>query len=97
MRTSNCGKYSIVDMAVYPWLRGWKWSKVDLTGERTEGLRPLPHVLAWIDRVRARPGVEAGLRWGMAEDEIDTWSQQRRESYLKGGGKMAKAHGASKL
>jgi len=36
-----CGEYTIVDMAVYPWLRGWKWSKVDLTGDRT-GATPAP-------------------------------------------------------
>ena len=40
-----CGEYTIVDMAVYPWLRGWKWSKVDLTGDRT-GASPDPRPTA---------------------------------------------------
>ena len=34
-------------------VRGWKWSKVDLTGERT-GAQSLNNVLAWIDRVRVK-------------------------------------------
>ena len=59
--------------------------------------RPLPHVLQWIDAVRARPGVHEGLRWGMADDEIDNWSKERREATLKGGGKIAQAHGDSEI
>ena len=52
-----CGDvFSIADIAIYPWLRGWKWSKVDITG--------CPNVLAWIERVRARPGVARGLVLG---------------------------------
>ena len=37
--------FSIADIALYPWLRGWKWSKVDIT--RT------PAVMDWVNRVRA--------------------------------------------
>ena len=72
--------------------------KVDLTGDRSEGeLSALPNVLAWIDRVRARPGVGRGLEYGIPKDEIDQWSKERKESYAKGGGKIAAAHGQSKL
>jgi hypothetical protein len=45
--------------------------------------------MAWIDRVRARPGVARGLAYGVPEDEIDRWSQKRRESYAKGGASIA--------
>ena len=72
---------TIADIAIYPWLRGWKWSKVDITDR--------PNVMAWIDRVRERPGVARGLAYGVPEDEIDRWSQKRRESYAKGGSSIA--------
>ena len=48
-----CGdEFTIADIALYPWLRGWKWSKVNITTK--------PRVMEWVDRVRARPGVERG-------------------------------------
>ena len=77
-----CGDaFSIADIAIYPWLRGWKWSKVDITDR--------PNVMAWIDRVRARPGVGRGLAYGVPEDEVDRWSKERRDSYAKGGASIA--------
>lgn len=75
------GNLTIADIAIYPWLRGWKWSKVDITDR--------PNVMAWIDRVRARPGVERGLAYGVPKDEIDKWSPERRASYAKGGASIA--------
>ena len=59
----------------------WKWSKVDITDR--------PNVMAWIDRVRARPGVARGLAYGVPEDEIDRWSAERRKSYASGGATIA--------
>jgi len=77
-----CGAaFTIADIAIYPWLRGWKWSQVDITDR--------PNVMAWIDRVRARPGVARGLAYGVPEDEIDRWSAKRRESYARGGASIA--------
>lgn len=77
-----CGdRFTIADIALYPWLRGWKWSKVDLTTR--------PSVMAWIDRVRARPGVERGISYGVPKDEIDRWSPERKASYAKGGASIA--------
>ena len=73
--------FTIADIAIYPWLRGWKWSKVDITG--------CPNVLAWIDRVRARPGVARGLAYGVPEEEIDRWSQERRDAYRRRGAVIA--------
>ncbi|MCR9098233.1 MAG: glutathione S-transferase N-terminal domain-containing protein [bacterium] len=72
---------TIADVATYPWLRGYKWSKVDIT--------PNANVMAWIDRVRARPGVERGLAYGVPKDEIDSWSTERRESYKRSGASIA--------
>ena len=46
-----CGDtFTVADIACYPWLRGWKWSKVDITR--------YANVVAWVKRVRARPGVD---------------------------------------
>ncbi len=76
-----CGEFSIADIALYPWLRGWKWSKVNITTQ--------PNVVAWVDRVRARPGVERGLAYGVPKDEIDQWSAERKAQYRKGGSIIA--------
>lgn len=76
-----CGRtFTIADIAIYPWLRGYKWSKVDITDR--------PNVMAWIGRVRARPGVGRGLAYGVPQDEIDHWSEERKALYRKGGSSM---------
>lgn len=77
-----CGAdITIADIAIYPWLRGWKWSKVNITDQ--------PNVVAWVDRVRARPAVERGLSYGVPKDEIDQWSAERKARYAKGGASIA--------
>lgn len=76
-----CGAFSIADIAIYPWIRGWKWSKVDMTDQ--------PNIMAWIDRVRARPAVGRGLSYGIPEEEIDQWSEQRKKDYAKSGATIA--------
>jgi len=73
--------FSIADIALYPWLRGWKWSKVDIT--RT------PAVMDWVNRVRARPGVERGIAYGVPAGEIDQWSEERKAQYRKNGTQIA--------
>ena len=77
-----CGdNFSIADIAIYPWIRGWKWSKVDITDQS--------NVVDWIKRVRARPGVERGLAYGVPKDEIDQWSPERKARYRQGGSSIA--------
>ena len=77
-----CGEhFTIADISLYPWLRGYKWSKVDITTK--------PRVLEWVHRVRARPAVARGLAYGVPEDEIDSWSKDRRTNYAKGGASIA--------
>ena len=73
--------FSIADIALYPWMRGWKWSKVDIT--RT------PAVLDWVNRVRARPGVERGIAYGVPAGEIDQWSEDRKAQYRRNGAQIA--------
>lgn len=77
-----CGaNLTIADIAIYPWIRGWKWSKVNITDKE--------NVTAWVKRVRARPAVERGLSFGVPKDEIDQWSEERKKQYAKGGASMA--------
>ncbi len=81
-RNYVCGdNLTIADIAIYPWLRGWKWSKVDITN--------LPNIVNWIKRVRARPGVERGLAYGVPKGEIDQWSEARKAQYAKSGASIA--------
>ncbi len=77
-----CGAdLTVADIAIYPWLRGYKWSKVDIT--------PYTNVMEWIARVRARPAVERGLAFGVPKNEIDSWSKERRAQYKQGGNTIA--------
>lgn len=77
-----CGdQLTIADVALYPWVRGWKWSKIPIAG--------IPHLEAWVDRVRARPGVERGLAYGVPKQEIDQWSEARKAQVAAGGSSMA--------
>ena len=68
------------DIALYPWVRGWKWSKVDIT--------KTPAVMEWITRVRQRPGVARGIAHGVPADEIDRWSPERKEQYRRNGSQI---------
>jgi GST-like protein len=47
------GGYSIADMAVYPWLRPYKWQGQDIAA--------WPNLQRWYNAVRARPAVQHGL------------------------------------
>ncbi len=77
-----CGDtFTIADIAIYPWVRGWKWSKVNIT--------KWPRVTEWVDRVRARPGVERGISYGVPKEEIDKWSKERKANYAKSGASIA--------
>ncbi len=77
-----CGDhFTIADIACYPWVRGWKWSKIDITGHA--------NVVAWVDRVRARPAVERGLAYGFDENQIDQWSEETKKRYASGGASIA--------
>ena len=77
-----CGaSFTIADIALYPWIRGWKWSKVNITTR--------PRVMEWVDRVRARPAVERGLAYGVPREEIDRWSEERKARTARSGSTIA--------
>lgn len=72
-----CNEVSIADFALYPWLRAHKWARVSIEG--------LDNVSAWLERLRARPGVGRGLAVGVPKDEVNQWSAERKASYRRGG------------
>ena len=74
-------QFTIADIATWCWVRSYKWAKVDITTK--------PRVVDWVHRVRARPGVERGIAFGVPKDEIDKFSKERREQYKRGGGGIA--------
>lgn len=77
-----CGDaFTLADIAVYPWVRGWKWGKVNITTR--------PRVTAWVDRVRARPGVGRGPAYGVPADETDQWSTECKARTARSGSAMA--------
>jgi GSH-dependent disulfide-bond oxidoreductase len=47
------GDYSLADIANWSWVRGYKWSGVDLEG--------LPHLRRWLDAIAERPAVKRGV------------------------------------
>ncbi|MND97378.1 Disulfide-bond oxidoreductase YfcG [compost metagenome] len=49
------GKYSIADMAIWPWI---------LPAHQGQDLSEFPHLAAWMERVGARPAVKAGRAVG---------------------------------
>jgi glutathione S-transferase len=46
------GDYSIADIANYSWVRGYKWSGVEIEG--------LDHLRRWLDAIAERPAVQRG-------------------------------------
>ncbi|MEM9433850.1 MAG: glutathione S-transferase N-terminal domain-containing protein [Pseudomonadota bacterium] len=48
------GQYSIADMAIWPWVSRYEWQRVDLS--------KFPYVLAWYQKLLARPAVQRGYQ-----------------------------------
>ena len=51
------GKYSIADMACVGWVNLWK--------RQEQNIDEFPNLKAWLDRVKARPAVERGMKLGL--------------------------------
>lgn len=47
-----CGDYSIADIANWAWVRSYKWARINVDG--------LDNLVAWNDRIAARPGCQRG-------------------------------------
>ncbi len=50
------GDYSIADMASYPWVAIWK--------RLCQSMDEFPHLMRWIERMRARPAVDRAYKAG---------------------------------
>lgn len=50
------GKYSVADIKTWSWVKIWKRA-----GFTEDDVKPFPHVLAWVDRIAARPAVQRGI------------------------------------
>ena len=48
-----CGDYSIADIANWAWVRSYKWARINVDG--------LDNLMAWNDRIAARPGCQRGV------------------------------------
>lgn len=72
------GKYSIADIASYPWARLW-----DRQGQDIE---QFPNVKAWLDRVGQRPAVVRGLEAGkeLAAKAVDLATDKDAQRILFG-------------
>jgi GSH-dependent disulfide-bond oxidoreductase len=79
------GDYSIADIANWAWVRTSKWSGVPFDD--------LPHLTRWVEQIRARPAVQAGIRMppsqlsGSEEDASKTrqFVEEARKMVVTGG------------
>ncbi|MEO1281669.1 MAG: glutathione S-transferase N-terminal domain-containing protein [Pseudomonadota bacterium] len=55
-RAYVAGDYSIADMAIYPWAKLWH--------NQGQDIAEFPTMATWMDRLKARPGVVAGMAVG---------------------------------
>ncbi|MGI9524088.1 MAG: glutathione S-transferase N-terminal domain-containing protein [Hyphomicrobiaceae bacterium] len=55
------GEYSIADMAIFPWARGWEKQGQDVS--------EFPNMRSWLDRIASRPAVARALLVGKEERE----------------------------
>src|SRR5262249_44786961 len=66
-----CGEYSIADIASFSWVKAHRWARIPVDG--------LNNLLAWIDRIAARPAVQRALLVpppaGSAERQINMGSK----------------------
>ncbi|KAL7781005.1 glutathione S-transferase [Trichoderma afarasin] len=70
------GKYSIADMGTWPHVRGYR----SLGFSEETDMRPkFPHLLQWIDRIAARPGVRRGIDAGKYDSEENPGLSVRAE------------------
>lgn len=77
-----CGDaFTVADIAALPWVRAYKWAKIDITTR--------PAVVDWLDRCRKRPGVRRGFAYGVPDEEVESFSADRRAQYKARGASIA--------
>ncbi len=75
------GDLTIADIACFPWIRGWKWSKIDITSHA--------RVVDWLERLRNRAGVKRGVAYGARVGEAEQWSEDTKKRYVSMGAGIA--------
>jgi len=53
---AGVGKYSIADMGVWTWVKGWRFS-----GFSEEEMSKFPCLLKWLDRITERPAAKKAV------------------------------------
>ncbi|SDU19096.1 glutathione S-transferase N-terminal domain-containing protein [Stappia sp. ES.058] len=72
------GEYSIADMAMVGWAKGWERQGMDLAAD-------FPNVKRWLEALTARPAVARGLAVGQEEREkLDLAGNKNAQSVLFG-------------
>jgi glutathione S-transferase/GST-like protein len=66
------GDYSIADIANWAWVRTHKWSGVEIDG--------LPHLTRWLEQIRARPAVQAGLLQPPSKADLESLGNEEARS-----------------
>lgn len=72
------GDYSIADMAIWPWARGWENQQQDIAA--------FPNMAAWLERIGARPAVQVAVELGQ-DVRSDLTQDKEAQKILFGGGK----------
>ena len=65
------GEFTIADMAVYPWAKGWE--------RQEQSLDDKPHMARWLDACAGRPGVERGMAVGAEARSPGPMSREEQE------------------
>lgn len=79
------GKYSVVDINIFPWVRVASWAGVP-------GLERFTHIKAWLERMEAREAVKAGLDVpekntfdpNATQEELDAKAKEASKWIMKG-------------
>ncbi|KAF8321031.1 glutathione S-transferase [Cantharellus anzutake] len=73
---SGKGKYSIADINVWPWVKGWAWSGID-------NLDDFPNLAKWLDRIANSPGVQAGLNIPETRPAVSELTKEQQEEQAR--------------
>lgn len=86
-----CGELSVADFAVFPWVRAHRMAKIPLDG--------LANLQLFMERMKARPAVQAGLsvgfpdtplgrEMGMRYSRDQKMTEEQKKQFMKGGSQM---------
>eukprot|EP00948_MAST-09A_sp_MAST-9A-sp1_P002926 g2926.t1 len=74
-------QYSIADMAIFPWVRGYRWA-LGFEYEKTFK-KEFPYLHAWVKRLRGRTGVDRGLNVPPIEKDNKSTQERLRKTFSK--------------